>query len=248
MTLGILWTQTSFQKEQFEIFQCNNSALKINFFYDPLLIIKPYALLKEEDFNGYQGICVTSQHALASLKEGIPLNLPLYTVGKKTFEMASKMGFKTIFSAEGSAEDLKNLLLREKNLLKGTLLYVRGKHIQKDLKKELKKEGLKVQEKIVYEAFLKKSFNEEVIEGFKDKKITDVFLFSQRGAEAFMKNFKALKIEKGEGNLRVFCLSSKIAQILSHGSLKEKYTGIYAAQKPTLESLWNLFCEMVKIK
>ncbi len=95
---------------------------------------------------------MTSQHALKSLKDVTSLNFPLYTVGQRTFEVAKQLGFKTIFSAEGCANDLKNLLLKERDSLEGCLLYLRGKHIQEDLKKELEREGFKVQEKMVYAA------------------------------------------------------------------------------------------------
>ncbi|HQS84007.1 MAG: hypothetical protein B7Y25_03715 [Alphaproteobacteria bacterium 16-39-46] len=245
-TMGILWTHTSFQKEKLGDLQSCEETLKIDFFYDPLLIIKQLVVLKAEDLEEYQGVFVTSQHALMSLKDVASLNFSIYTVGKRTFEVAEQLGFKTIFSAQGRANDLKNLLLKERDSLKGGLLYLRGKHIQEDLKKELEREGFKVQEKIVYEALLKKSFLDETVMGFRNKKITEVFLFSRRGAMAFEKNFKALEIENGEKNLRVFCLSPEIALEITKKTGQEVYKGIYAAQRPTLESLWTLFCETVK--
>ncbi len=83
--------------------------------------------------------------------------------------------------------------------------------------------------------------------GFRNKKITEVFLFSRRGAVAFENNFKALEIENGEKNLRIFCSSPEIAFEMNKEIGHGVYRGIYAAQRPILESLRKLFCETVKV-
>lgn len=240
MECGILWTHSVFQEKNLQAFRANIYGIKLHFFHEPLLKIKPLLSLSSD--LKVQAVLITSQHALSALKSSYFENIPLYTVGKETALYAFQRGFKIVVPAKGSAQDLTNLLLKTRIPKEGPILYVRGKHVHTDIKAKLEKSGFQIHEKIVYETFLKNKFSIATKREFSNKRITDIFLFSKRGVHAFKKSLENFGVSSLSQNLRIFCLSPEIAKELQ----LEDYKSVYAASSPTLDSLANVFFDKIR--
>lgn len=235
--IGILWTHSSFKEEESYLKEYISSPDLIKFFWEPLIRVKYLKVIDPKSLNNIQAIFVTSQHALPAFKEGSLKNIPIFTVGDQTAKKAYELGFKHIFSSNGDAQNLKNLLMNNCSPEKGPLFYPRGVNIRWDLKKELEEVNFCTYEEIVYDAIPTSKFLPETIENLKNGEISDVFLFSPRSAEIFMNHMEFLNLKKILKNLRVFCLSPNI----SCHFMKAEWRKVYVAQEPTLKSLIEIF-------
>ena len=234
---GILWTQSFLKGEERGKWECKFHQMSVTFYYDALIIIKLLKLIDSKDLKDIQGIFVTSGHALRALKESLAQDVPIFTVGDQTAKNAQNLGFKSIFSSNGDAVDLKNLILKRCFPEKGPLFYPRGVHVHCDLKSDLEAAGFCVHEEIVYEGVESREFFPETVQNLKNGKIRDVFLFSRRASEIFMNHIELLNLKDILKGLRAFCLSSNVEKPL----LKARWKGIHVSSHPSIDALMELF-------
>ncbi|WP_025897231.1 uroporphyrinogen-III synthase [Sneathiella glossodoripedis] len=139
-------------------------------------------------FDGVQGLVVTSMNGVQGLaRNTTERELPLYCVGDKTAQVSSELGFKNVHSANGDVNSLFDLVVREVDPSRGTLLHLGGARLAGDLKGLLEKAGYKYQREILYEAIDASKLNSNAVEAILDGSLNGVLLFSPHTAKVFCK-------------------------------------------------------------
>ena len=135
-----------------------------------------------------------------------------FCVGLITEKIVRQLGFQNTFSAGGTVNALKNLIINSNQLNeKSKIIYFCGDNISYNLDTDLKKEGYKVKKIINYSA-------EKIIDlSDENKKIIEnnipdlIFIYSLRSAQSFVeisKNYSLYPLMTGS---TVMCISKKVA-------------------------------------
>src|SRR5947199_4058344 len=123
----------------------------------PMLRFEPFGF-KDDAEIPYGGIIVTSANAVRAVESQIAksplLKLPLFAVGERTAAMARTAGFGKLFSADGDALALRDLVVEaakaKKLKKKSPLLYLAGEELAQDLPAMLRDQGFEVVTHIAY--------------------------------------------------------------------------------------------------
>ena len=168
------------------------------------------------NFSEYKGIIFTSSNSIKYLDvKFIDKKIHCFCVGNKTEQNARSKGFLNVYSANGSANNLKELILQNYNSSHGKLLYVSGEHISVNLDKELISEGYNVKRIINYEAHPLKKINEDFIEKLKLKMPQIVFIYSQNSAINFLNIIKNHQLVDLWMETNLMCLGEKTSSVLN---------------------------------
>jgi len=200
----------------------------------PTLKISP---IKTNPIDGdeYDAFVFTSANAIRNLnlKNNNKNNL-CFCVGSITEKIARQSGFVETFSAGGTINALKNLILdSDKINNKSKIGYICGDNISYELDKDLEKEGLNVKKIINYSSEKITDLNDE------NKKIIDkhppdvIFIYSLRSAQSFIeivKNYSLYPLMTGS---KVMCISKKVAKIFNKKDWKK--IGIFNPGEELLE-------------
>lgn len=101
------------------------------------------------DLSAFAGVVFTSENAVAALgKSDDVRGMRAWCVGGRTADAASRSGFDTV-SAEGAAEDLIALVLREPPA--GRLLHLCGAHVAADVAGRLTEAGVPTDACVIYD-------------------------------------------------------------------------------------------------
>ena len=135
-----------------------------------------------------------------------------FCVGSITEKIVRQLGFTNTFSAGGTVNALKNLLINSNHLdEKSKIVYFCGDNISYNLDKDLKKEGYNIKKIINYSAAKITDLSDE------NKKIIEnnipdlIFIYSLRSAQSFVeisKNYSLYQLMTGS---TVMCISKKVA-------------------------------------
>ncbi len=135
-----------------------------------------------------------------------------FCVGSITEKIVRQLGFSNTFSAGGTVNALKNLLINSNHLdEKSKIVYFCGDNISYNLDKDLKKEGYNIKKIINYSAAKITDLSDE------NKKIIEnnipdlIFIYSLRSAQSFVeisKNYSLYQLMTGS---TVMCISKKVA-------------------------------------
>src|SRR3954469_3853672 len=114
----------------------------------PMLRFEPVVFRDDED-GSYGAVIVTSANALRAIAAQLAgsrlVKLPLFAVGEHTAAAAREAGFSQVMAANGGAGALRDLVqtsVKSKQLKKaGTLLYLAGADLARDLAGELGEKG-----------------------------------------------------------------------------------------------------------
>ena len=152
-----------------------------------------------------QGVILTSQTG-AEAAGHLRAHLPdlAYCVGDRTAQVAQAAGFRVI-SAQGDAEALLALILREK--AQG-LIHLRGREARGDIARRLSAAGLPTQERVVYAQEVQ-SLNEQAVALLSGDAMVLVPLFSPRSAEILGAAWASLP---HHAPLSVVAISQAVAQ------------------------------------
>ena len=145
-----------------------------------------------------------------------------FCVGSITEKIVRQLGFQNTFSAGGTVNALKNLLINSNQIdKKSKTVYFCGDNISYNLDLDLKKEGYNVKKIINYSA-------EKIIElSDENKKIIEknipdlIFIYSLRSAQSFVeisKNYSLYPLMTGS---TVMCISKKAADFLKTAGWKK---------------------------
>ncbi len=176
--------------------------------------------INPDDFDAF---IFTSANAIRNLKLSNQNRETLcFCVGSITEKIVRQLGFQNTFSAGGTVNALKNLIINSNELdEKSKIVYLCGDNISYDLDIDLKKEGLKVKKIINYLA--------EKITGLsnENKKIIQnnipdlIFVYSLRSAQSFVeisKNYSLYPLMTGS---TVMCISKKVADFFKSSGWKK---------------------------
>lgn len=102
------------------------------------------------DFSHYDALVITSKQALEALEKYNPdwKSIPIIAISKPTADKAQSMGAKLLHVGEGYGKDLYKIIQADFSHLK--LCYARAETIVTDFALKLRKEGVMIDDPIVY--------------------------------------------------------------------------------------------------
>lgn len=166
-------------------------------------------------------VLVTSANALRAVEpqlKGHALSkLPLFAVGEHSAAAARRAGFGKVFSADGDAAALRDLVLghiRARRVKAGPLLHLAGETVAGDLVAELGAHGVEVTSRVVYRMVAMDRLPEAVRTAFAAGRIDAVLHYSARSAQAFLQAARADGIEISALAVAQCCISKAVAQVL----------------------------------
>jgi uroporphyrinogen-III synthase len=208
----------------------------------PMLRFEPVAFHDDEEAR-YGAVIVTSANALRGvaphLKASRLLELPLFTVGEHTAEAARRAGFKKVISANGDAASLRDSVLaaaKTKELKKaGTLLYLAGADLARDLAGELGERGFTVVTQTTYRMVPVPSLPRDACDAFAANRIEAVLHYSRRSARAFLEAARAGGVEISALAIPQCCISAGVASVVRDAGA----TQVMAAASPDENALFE---------
>jgi uroporphyrinogen-III synthase len=166
-------------------------------------------------------VLVTSANALraveAQLKGHPLLKLPLFAVGEHSAAAARRAGFAKVFSADGDAAALRDLVvtsMKAERVKAGPLLHLAGEVVAGDLASELGARGIEVMSRIVYRMVPVARLPADVCAAFAGGRIEAVLHYSARSAQAFLHAARADGIEISALSIAQCCISTAVARVL----------------------------------
>lgn len=181
------------------------------------------AEMKTINANEYNTFIFTSANAIKNLKlANLNKEKLCFCVGAITEKIARENGFTNTFSAGGTVNALKNLIINSDKIdKKSKIAYLCGDNVSQDLDLELKQEGFNIEKIVNY-------FSEKITElNDENKKIIEnyppniIFVYSLRSAESFVeivKNYSLYTLMTGS---TVMCISKKVANIFVSNGWKK---------------------------
>lgn len=198
------------------------------FLLAPMLEIVP-AHFSCPDFSRYDGLIVTSVHALDMIVTRCGADdpaqmrllccMPLYIVGSKTSEKAVLCGLTGPASVAPTAAALMDLLLCRTPARQGgrpgrpRLLYVRGRDVAHDLKNALA-ELCDIDEITVYEAEAVARVPEEALSALRGGAVEAVTFFSARSAQNFIELVQKNALSYHLETVKALCISVGVLECL----------------------------------
>ncbi len=170
----------------------------------------------------YDAFIFTSANAIRSLQlSKIEKNKPCYCVGSITEKIVRQRGYINTFSAGGTVNALKNIILNSKDLDKNkTLAYFCGDHTTSDLDLDLKREGYKIKKIINYRSEKIKELNEDTNKIINNHPPDVIFVYSKRSAESFIEIVKKYSLFGMMTGSRVMCISEKVLKVFEQAGWK----------------------------
>ncbi len=188
----------------------------------PTLRILP---VKSEPINNnqYDAFIFTSANAIRHLKvTEQDKNKLCFCVGAITERIARSKGYINTFSAGGTVNALKNLIINSDQISeKSKMAYFCGDNISYDLDLELKSDGIKITKIINYSSEKITDLNEENKNIIESHPPDIIFVYSARSALSFLeivKNYSLYPLMTGS---KVMCISKKVAEIFSSRKWKQ---------------------------
>jgi uroporphyrinogen-III synthase len=206
---------------------------------EPLLTVsfedgEPFAL------DGVQALIATSRYGLRALKShplrGVARKLPLFAVGRATAAEGRALGFETVVTGAGTAEELVAHIVSVADPAAGLLLYLAGETLAGDLAGELETHGFRVLQPTVYRMRPVAALGEETVEMLAEGEIDGVILMSPQTATIYASLMRKQGLTSVARRLTHFCLSDAIARRL--GPLGDVRSEI--AETPRLEEVLAL--------
>jgi uroporphyrinogen-III synthase len=167
------------------------------------------------------------------------LELPLFTVGEHTAAAARRAGFNKVISADGDAASLRDSVLaavKTKELKKaGTLLYLAGADLARDLAGELGERGFTVVTQTTYRMVPVRSLPRDACDAFAANRIEAVLHYSRRSARAFLDAARAGGVEISALAIPQCCISAAVASVVRDAGA----TQVMAAATPDENALFE---------
>jgi len=200
---------------------------------EPMLVIQA-ANFEVPDLSAYQALIFTSANGVNVFAEtSKERETPVYSVGKQTKDSAYQHGYETVYSAEGTAEDLGKFIessIADKAM---PLLHVRGGDSAYPLSEALNSAGYTVDELVVYEGVQKDELSAETFSALENGHVQAVTFFSKRTAEAFMGAVDKGMLSGGLSSIKALCISETVLNYVRQFN----WQGTYAAHKPDRDGM-----------
>ena len=154
------------------------------------------------------------------IKKKTNLNIKLLIIGISSFSKLKQSGFKNLIYGAQDSDDMIKFL--KKSDFK-TINYLTGTIKNKNLSTEIRKMGILLKEIVMYETIFRKALSKKCIALIKLKKIKQVVVYSKANAKHIIYVLNKAMIKKESKSLTFFCLSKKIADLLSNEGYKTEY-------------------------
>jgi uroporphyrinogen-III synthase len=185
---------------------------------EPLLQVEPQTNVALE-LDGVQALIATSRNGVRALKSHLSLalarTLPMFAVGKATAEEARALGFETVITGAGTANELVTHIVAVVDPSAGLLLHLAGDHLAVDMCSELEAHGFRVAQAVVYRSVAAKTLSEETVEQLAEGEIDGVILLSPRTAAVYASLMRRQGLSTVARTLTHFCLSEAVARQLT---------------------------------
>ena len=159
------------------------------------------------DLSGIDGLIFTSFNGVQAAQDHIQdCNIPAWCVGQRTGEAARKLGLK-VHTADGDVSSLQALVAKHQPSKR--MLHIRGKHSAGDIASQLAKDGIKVNEVVLYNQE-PLHLTAEAKAGLRNGRVATVVLFSPRTARIFSTETTDIDLH----GIRLLCLSRNVAEAL----------------------------------
>jgi len=135
-------------------------------------------------------LIITSRNAAKIALMRIPnKDRQIYAVGERTAKAARDLGFSNIIIGERDGASLAALVKQHHNDKTIPLIHLAGANVAFDVAGYLKEKGHRADRVIVYEAVMDASLPDDILDEFKDRKISHCLFYSPRSATIFEKTF-----------------------------------------------------------
>ncbi len=188
----------------------------------PTLKISP-KILRPINPEKYDAFIFTSANAIRNLRlSKIDKNKVCFCVGSITEKIVRQKGYINTFSAGGTVNALKNLIINSGNLdKKKVLAYICGDNITSELDLELKREGFQIDKIVNYNSEKIKELNKETNKIINAHPPDIIFVYSSRSAESFVELVKKYSLNGQMTDSRVMCISEKVLNIFKFSGWKK---------------------------
>ncbi len=184
---------------------------------EPVLRIAP-AAIDEDTFERAQAVIATSRNGLRALATSPTLSsalqLPVFTVGPGTADLAHELKFQRVIAGAGTARDLAPLIAAQADPAKGALVHVAGEIIAFDIAAALAKSGFEVRSLTAYRALAATSLSPTTAKKIAAGTLDAVILMSPRSADIFAQLVADAGLTESARRLVFLCLSQAVAAAL----------------------------------
>lgn len=158
--------------------------------YEPLLspaiVIAPIKPAPVMDLNGVAALLFTSANGVRAFAEiNDRRDVPAYCVGPATYDAAKAAGWSDPANADGDADDLADLVLRNRASLGGTVLHVANEAAAGGLVARLQAANIDARFLALYRAQPARAIAEAAAKALGDEPVVCVLIHSAKGAAAF---------------------------------------------------------------
>nr|WP_321461597.1 uroporphyrinogen-III synthase [uncultured Cohaesibacter sp.] len=187
-------------------------ALGIETLSSPVMEIVPLAFDLPDD--PWQGIIVTSRNGLRMLAEEQIASLryfPLYCVGKRTGELAKRLGFEVTLPIAATVAELGALLVERLDPHKGPVLYLAGRDRAGSLEDVLKLSGFTVTLREIYQGKPSQTLSGEAEEALRTGHLDAILLYSERSSRLLLSLIEKAGLSDRLEKVVFYCLSPAVA-------------------------------------
>lgn len=189
------------------------------------------------EINQQDGMAFTSVNGLRALlarNEPAYLDLAAYAVGPATADACRQAGFETVFEADGDVAALAEIIIE--NPPQGKTIHIAGRDLAGDLASALTAAKINVQRTVIYRAQARQEMPPHIISMLRSGDVDGVLIYSQRSGQLFLELAGAANILDKSKKLIAFCLSPKVAEVMSHAGVEK----CLVADKPNETALLAL--------
>ncbi|MCB1532933.1 MAG: uroporphyrinogen-III synthase [Alphaproteobacteria bacterium] len=223
-------------QNQAEAFAKSVHALGLETLIAPMISVEPVAF-ETPDLNDFQALIFTSAQGVKFFTGQVRLrDIAVYVVGPQTEQAALAAGFEEVYSADGDAGDLVDLIDNEAPDTARPFLYVRAKETAKPLEEMLEKRGFTVESLIAYETKNTATLPEEIVQSLKAGDIQAVTFFSKRTAENFVKAVSERGLADSFSTIKALCLGDSMLEYVR----LLRWQDTYVSDKPDQENMLAL--------
>ncbi len=163
-----------------------------------------------------------------------------YCVGRRTAEAAGSLGFSTVISVDGTAEDLAQRLKSDFGTIGVRMLYVAGEQRSYDLEGAVAGTGIMLSTSEIYRIVAIKPPFEAVNEVFSEPEAVVVLLYSHKTAKHVCETIFTESYNAAIGPLSAVAISAKTADAV----LKYPFQQVYVADEPDEQSMMSKLSEI----
>ncbi len=202
----------------------------------PILTIADQAA----DFDGIedaQALLITSANGLRAFTRHCHYrDLPVFTVGRSSAKAALSRGFRHVYSADGTVEDLCRLVIDRLSCDGGALFHPAGLTGLSVLSRQLTQAGFTCHRKICYRATIVPMLPGSIVRGLYKSDFDTALFFSPRSAGAFIRLVAAYGLCHALRDIKALCLSAAVAKVVQPYHWKS----IRTASSPNTDALLEL--------